>query len=171
MSVVTFTVRPGEASYHCVYWFERPLVRNAAMLPNDYSLCLYRSAPIDIEAIGFVHARLSNPRTGSVHLIRAEIKLDGPTVFVALHSAKNDWPFLIENASNFDISLQQNVRGFVFIYGYILKIGAGSRGWGDIQNDSDLLCKTSKHPPVRLGLSSGKTTRHLRDHQWPPPSY
>lgn len=66
------------------------------------------SPPISIEDIGSVHFRLRRPgEGGTTHLIRADIKMDGATIFVSLNLADDGWPFLIENDSSYAVTLCQ----------------------------------------------------------------
>ncbi|KAF8274093.1 hypothetical protein EI94DRAFT_1696360 [Lactarius quietus] len=66
------------------------------------------SPPISIEDIGSVHFRLRRPgERGTTHLIRADIKMDGATIFISLNLADDDWPFLIENDSSYTVNLCQ----------------------------------------------------------------
>jgi vacuolar protein sorting-associated protein 13A/C len=66
------------------------------------------SPPISIEDIGSVHFRLRRPgERVTTHLIRADIKMDGATIFVSLNLADDGWPFLIENDSHYTVTLCQ----------------------------------------------------------------
>ncbi|KAK7058962.1 Vacuolar protein sorting-associated protein 13 [Paramarasmius palmivorus] len=67
------------------------------------------SPPINIGDIGPVHLRLPRPGndTGNFTLVRADIKLDGSTVFVHLAPALDEWPFVIENNSDYTFILCQ----------------------------------------------------------------
>uniref|UniRef100_A0A0W0G3E4 Putative vacuolar protein sorting-associated protein vps13 n=1 Tax=Moniliophthora roreri TaxID=221103 RepID=A0A0W0G3E4_MONRR len=68
------------------------------------------SPPINIGDIGPVHLRLPRPSdrgSGSFTLIRADVKIDGSTVFVHLSPALDEWPFVIENSSDHAFSLCQ----------------------------------------------------------------
>ncbi len=74
------------------------------------NILLARSPPISIEDIGSVHFRLRRPgEGGTTHLIRADIKMDGATIFVSLNLADDGWPFLIENESSYAVTLCQMV--------------------------------------------------------------
>ncbi|EKM61051.1 uncharacterized protein PHACADRAFT_156217 [Phanerochaete carnosa HHB-10118-sp] len=64
------------------------------------------SAPINLEDIGRVHFRLVSPGTGHVHLIRAEMKLGGSTIFVVISQAE-EWPFTVENDSDYAFTVYQ----------------------------------------------------------------
>lgn len=63
-----------------------------------------------MEDIGSVHFRLRAPGdTNSIHIIRADVQIDGSTIFISLFSAKEGWPFIIENESDHSIKLCQKV--------------------------------------------------------------
>ena len=92
------------------------------VLMTDF-LCYTRSPPISMEDIGSVHFRLKKPGdNGSTHLIRADVQMDGSTIFVFIHLADDDWPFLIENDSSFAISFWQMVsrRNYVAIQDFLV---------------------------------------------------
>ena len=79
--------------------------------PLNFPKAPNRSPPINIEDIGLVHFRLGRP--GSAHsqqLIQADIKIEGSTIFVHLGLAKDGWPIVIENESDFEVSFCQTVR-------------------------------------------------------------
>ncbi|KAG1757583.1 vacuolar protein sorting-associated protein 13 [Suillus lakei] len=63
------------------------------------------SAPINIEDIGSVHLRVGLPN-GDMHIVKADVMIDGSTIFVIL-SATDRWPFVIENDSDFLVSMMQ----------------------------------------------------------------
>jgi len=42
-------------------------------------------------------------------LIRADVRMNSATIFIFLHSADDDWPFIIENESDFTILFCQQV--------------------------------------------------------------
>ncbi|KZT30580.1 vacuolar protein sorting-associated protein 13 [Neolentinus lepideus HHB14362 ss-1] len=66
------------------------------------------SAPINIEDIGSVHFRLREPgKGGVVRLVKADVKIDGATIFVIYSLAQNGWPFVVENDSDFDFTVVQ----------------------------------------------------------------
>jgi vacuolar protein sorting-associated protein 13A/C len=69
-----------------------------------------RSPPINIEDIGSVHFRLRMPEDGDFQLIRADVQISGPTIFVTFAAAVDGWPFMIENESDYTISFCQQVR-------------------------------------------------------------
>ncbi|VDB84480.1 unnamed protein product [Peniophora sp. CBMAI 1063] len=66
------------------------------------------SPPISIEDIGPVYFRLREPgQRGSDHLVCADIKMKDATIFINLKAADNDWPYIVENDSNYPITFQQ----------------------------------------------------------------
>jgi hypothetical protein len=71
---------------------------------------LARSPPISIEDIGSVHFRLKRPGDGArTHLIRADVKMNGATIFISLSLSDDSWPFLIENDSSYAVAFCQSV--------------------------------------------------------------
>lgn len=69
-----------------------------------------RSPPINIEDIGTVHFRLRVPDDANVRLIRADVQISGPTIFITFAAAADGWPFMIENDSDYTVSFCQQVR-------------------------------------------------------------
>ncbi|KZT54406.1 DUF1162-domain-containing protein [Calocera cornea HHB12733] len=66
------------------------------------------SAPINIQDIGKVHFRLSPPdQLMRRHLIRADVLLEGSTIFIILERETGPWPFAIENNSDYSITYCQ----------------------------------------------------------------
>ncbi|KDQ63547.1 hypothetical protein JAAARDRAFT_29565 [Jaapia argillacea MUCL 33604] len=66
------------------------------------------SAPINIEDIGSIHLRLQHPgENNNVQLVRADVQLDGSTIFITFSPADDGWPFVIENVSEYPVSLMQ----------------------------------------------------------------
>ncbi|KAI0724570.1 vacuolar protein sorting-associated protein 13 [Cerioporus squamosus] len=66
------------------------------------------SPAINLEDIGRVHFRLPTSENGQqVRLMRADVKIDGPTIFVFLDEATEGWPFKIENDSDYSFSFSQ----------------------------------------------------------------
>ncbi|GLB36151.1 putative vacuolar protein sorting-associated protein [Lyophyllum shimeji] len=57
------------------------------------------SPPINIEDIGTVHFRLRAPADAAIRLIRADVRVEGSTIFI-FFSSSEDWPFAIENESD-----------------------------------------------------------------------
>ena len=77
---------------------------------------LYRSPPINIEDIGKVAFRLSSSATTqSEHLIEADVKIEGSTIFIYLSRSQDGWPFKFENGSAYKISFTQVVSQYVGI--------------------------------------------------------
>ncbi|KAI0756975.1 vacuolar protein sorting-associated protein 13 [Daedaleopsis nitida] len=67
------------------------------------------SSPINLEDIGTVHFRLAaSDNSQQQRLMRADIKIDGPTIFVFLDEAKEGWPFTIENDSDYTFQFYQS---------------------------------------------------------------
>ena len=71
----------------------------------------YRSPPINIEDIGSVHLRLRRLRESQeqVDLIRADVRIEGSTIFIFLSLATEGWPFVIENDSDYAVEFSQQV--------------------------------------------------------------
>lgn len=44
-----------------------------------------------------------------VQLVRADVQIDGPTIFVTFSKAEEGWPFVIENDSDYTFSIAQTV--------------------------------------------------------------
>ncbi|KAH9849745.1 vacuolar protein sorting-associated protein 13 [Lenzites betulinus] len=66
------------------------------------------SPPINLEDIGSVHFRLHAAEgTSQIRLMQADVKIEGPTIFVFLNEATEGWPFTIENDSDHSFSLSQ----------------------------------------------------------------
>ncbi|CAE6445232.1 unnamed protein product [Rhizoctonia solani] len=68
------------------------------------------SAPINIQDIGRVHLRMPTPESENhhkPHLLRAEIALEGSTIFVILSRETGPWPFKIDNQSDYPITVSQ----------------------------------------------------------------
>ncbi|KAM5536198.1 hypothetical protein V8D89_010097 [Ganoderma adspersum] len=66
------------------------------------------SAPINLEDIGTVHFHLPTSENGQQsRLMRADIKIEGPTIFVFLDEATEGWPFIIENDSDLGFTIYQ----------------------------------------------------------------
>ncbi|KAF8640890.1 hypothetical protein AX17_000538 [Amanita inopinata Kibby_2008] len=65
------------------------------------------SSPINIEDIGAVHFRLRSPGTSQIRLVRTDIQINGATIFVAISSSENHWPFKIENESDYIVKICQ----------------------------------------------------------------
>ncbi|KAF7347835.1 hypothetical protein MVEN_01541000 [Mycena venus] len=72
------------------------------------------SPPINIEDIGSVHLRLRYPgrEQEPVQLIRGDVKIDGPTIFISFSRATETWPFMIENDSDYTVAISQKDSSF-----------------------------------------------------------
>jgi vacuolar protein sorting-associated protein 13A/C len=69
-----------------------------------------RSAPFNIEDIGAVHLRVQKLDQEREHLIRADVKISGSSIFVTFNEEPNGWPFVLENGSDYTVSFYQAVR-------------------------------------------------------------
>ncbi|KAJ1311504.1 hypothetical protein OPQ81_009991 [Rhizoctonia solani] len=68
------------------------------------------SAPINIQDVGRVHLRMPTPESEhhhKPHLLRADIALEGSTIFVILSRETGPWPFKIDNQSDYPITISQ----------------------------------------------------------------
>lgn len=67
------------------------------------------SSPINIEDLGLVYFRLRRPGSdnGETILVRTDIQIDGSTIFIFFSAAGEDWPFEIENESDYIVELWQ----------------------------------------------------------------
>ncbi|KAL0581607.1 Vacuolar protein sorting-associated protein 13 [Marasmius crinis-equi] len=68
------------------------------------------SPPINLADIGLVYLRLrrAGENSASITLVRADVQIDGSTVFIQFTSADDEWPFVIENRSDYAFSICQN---------------------------------------------------------------
>ncbi|KAG6842210.1 hypothetical protein C0991_000180 [Blastosporella zonata] len=66
------------------------------------------SPPINVQDIGVVYFRLRAPndKASDTRLIRSDVRIDGSTIFVSF-SASAEWPFSIENDSEYTVNLSQ----------------------------------------------------------------
>ncbi|EPQ26496.1 uncharacterized protein PFL1_05818 [Pseudozyma flocculosa PF-1] len=64
------------------------------------------SAPFNIEDIGSVHLRMSKSGQHQ-HLVRAEVLLEGPTIFITLSQEKGPWPYMLRNESDYTVQFMQ----------------------------------------------------------------
>ncbi|GAB1518861.1 Vacuolar protein sorting-associated protein 13 [Rhizoctonia solani] len=65
------------------------------------------SAPINIQDIGRVYLRMPTPENEQhhkPHLLRADVALEGSTIFVILSRETGPWPFKIDNQSDYPIT-------------------------------------------------------------------
>ncbi|TPX30777.1 hypothetical protein SmJEL517_g05746 [Synchytrium microbalum] len=74
------------------------------------------SSPFNIDQIGRVWVKLGRMGSSEEDLVRAEIMLDGPTVFIQLTREEGRWPFRIVNDSDVDVVIGQNAS----LFGYHL---------------------------------------------------
>ncbi|CEL57657.1 Vacuolar protein sorting-associated protein 13 OS=Saccharomyces cerevisiae (strain ATCC 204508 / S288c) GN=VPS13 PE=1 SV=1 [Rhizoctonia solani AG-1 IB] len=68
------------------------------------------SAPINIQDIGRVHLRMPTPESEhhhKQHLLRADVALEGSTIFIILSRETGPWPFKIDNQSDYPITISQ----------------------------------------------------------------
>jgi vacuolar protein sorting-associated protein 13A/C len=59
-----------------------------------------------------VHLRMRARESDGVRLVRADVQIDGSTIFVAFCPANEGWPITIENDSDYTISIAQTVVNF-----------------------------------------------------------
>lgn len=64
------------------------------------------SAPFNIEDIGSVHLRLAKVGQHQ-HLIKAEVLLEGPTIFISLSLETGPWPYMLRNESDYTVQFMQ----------------------------------------------------------------
>ncbi|KIM48205.1 hypothetical protein M413DRAFT_439924 [Hebeloma cylindrosporum] len=70
------------------------------------------SPPINIEDIGSVHFRLRRlGENQGQDLVRADVRIEGSTIFIFLADAGGDWPFVIENGSDYPMGFCQQDAG------------------------------------------------------------
>lgn len=64
------------------------------------------SAPFNIEDIGSVHLRLAKAGHHQ-QLIKAEVLLEGPTIFISLSQENGPWPYMLRNESDYTVQFMQ----------------------------------------------------------------
>lgn len=64
------------------------------------------SAPFNIEDVGSVFLRLAKDGK-SQQLIKAEVLLEGPTIFISLGLETGPWPFMLRNESDYTVQFMQ----------------------------------------------------------------
>ncbi len=64
------------------------------------------TAPFNIEDIGVVHLRIAKAGHHQ-HLIKVDILLEGPTIFISLSQEKGPWPFMLRNESDYTVTFAQ----------------------------------------------------------------
>lgn len=113
MRVPGSAIGEREVAHICLPWLERTVVSSFS---SRYRLWVFeieisRSPPINIEDIGSVHFRLR--RLGESQrqdLVRADVRIEGSTIFIFLTLANEDWPFVIENGSDYPMGFCQQVN-------------------------------------------------------------
>jgi vacuolar protein sorting-associated protein 13A/C len=70
-----------------------------------------RSAPISMEDIGSVHIRVQpiDAPPSDVHLWRADVEVEGATIFITLNRESGDWPYRLFNESDYEFIVLQSV--------------------------------------------------------------
>jgi vacuolar protein sorting-associated protein 13A/C len=76
-----------------------------------------------------VHLRMRARESNEIRLVRADVKIDGSTIFVAFYPADEGWPFTIENASDYTISIGQTVTTCACQILWCLIMFLGRRAW------------------------------------------
>lgn len=67
------------------------------------------TSPFNLEDVGAVHLRIA--RAGhQQQLIKVEVLLEGPTIFISLEHEKGPWPFVLRNESDYTITFMQAVE-------------------------------------------------------------
>ncbi|KAK0532867.1 Vacuolar protein sorting-associated protein 13 [Tilletia horrida] len=64
------------------------------------------TAPFNIEDIGSVHLRIAKAGQHQ-HLLRAEVLLEGPTIFISISQEKGPWPYMLRNESDHTVTFMQ----------------------------------------------------------------
>ncbi|CAD6889894.1 unnamed protein product [Tilletia caries] len=64
------------------------------------------TAPFNIEDIGSVHLRIAKAGQHQ-HLIRTEVLLDGPTIFITISQETGPWPYMLRNESDHTVTFMQ----------------------------------------------------------------
>lgn len=100
--------RRREVAYFRLSWSECEMV---CFCSGGPAICnhLFRSPPINIEDIGEVSFRLPLAASDEHHLVNANIKIEGSTIFIYLNRATEGWPFKIENHSSYKFTFMQTV--------------------------------------------------------------
>ncbi|UZJ53507.1 hypothetical protein CBS101457_002827 [Exobasidium rhododendri] len=67
------------------------------------------TAPFNLEDIGRVYLRIA--KVGhQQHLIKVEVVLEGPTIFINLGEEAGTWPFMLRNESDYTITFMQAIE-------------------------------------------------------------
>ncbi|KAE8269165.1 hypothetical protein A4X09_0g3183 [Tilletia walkeri] len=64
------------------------------------------TAPFNIEDIGSVHLRIAKAGQHQ-HLLRTEVLLDGPTIFISISQETGPWPYMLRNESDHTVTFMQ----------------------------------------------------------------
>lgn len=84
------------------------MVQSGIYKPLSYlSYSFFRSSPFNVEDIGTVHFRLQE--SGVTRLIRTDVGLNESTIFISFSLADDEWPFRIENDSDYEVAYRQAV--------------------------------------------------------------
>jgi vacuolar protein sorting-associated protein 13A/C len=67
------------------------------------------SAPFNFNNLGKVYVKLTKLSHTRDALIRVEIGLEGPTVFIVISVEDKNWPYRIDNLSSTDVVVYQRV--------------------------------------------------------------
>lgn len=60
-----------------------------------------------------MHFRLQKPG-GLPSLMRADVRMEGSSIFIFISDASEGWPFTIENDSDHDFAFSQTARIHIF---------------------------------------------------------
>lgn len=71
----------------------------------------FRSAPFNIADIGRVHVTLNrtNGQKSQKELVRVEVVIEGPVIFIQFSKETEPWPFRIQNETDTEIAFCQSV--------------------------------------------------------------
>ncbi|KAL9941010.1 hypothetical protein V8E36_000498 [Tilletia maclaganii] len=64
------------------------------------------TAPFNIEDIGSVHLRIAKSGQHQ-HLLRADVLLEGPTIFITISLEQGPWPYMLRNESDYTVTFMQ----------------------------------------------------------------
>lgn len=96
-------LQPGS---RCPLWFFRQ--DHEKLLTIAYpGLDAIWSPPVNVADIGVVYFRIRSQATTQVELVRADIRIDGATIFITLLHSANQWPYKIENDTDQVIKICQ----------------------------------------------------------------
>lgn len=74
-----------------------------------------RSAPVNLQDLGVIHAKLPTTVEDKLDLARVEVALGGPTIWITIKHETGPWPFRIENASDYRVQFFQKASLLHFI--------------------------------------------------------